>query len=121
MPKRHSRRFPILNILIARRRLLPRLHCLDMPSFAQLASVGAGLRVLKPGAKWWPGWADCYNNLRWVPQIQSPVIVLHVRPKCPVLQAQVHTVRRASFNTCCMRLLEVSADKLPCKQGLVAV
>ena len=62
-----------------------RLHRLtNTPCMRRQQQIGActaaGLRVLKPGAKWWPSWADCYNNLRWVPQIQCPVIVLHVHP-----------------------------------------
>jgi len=63
--------------------------------------------VLKPGAKWWPGWADCYNNLRWVPQIQSPVIILHVRP--PKLLSDERRMTKDRAVICLQPLSEVPA------------
>ena len=61
-----------------------------VPTGCERQCCFAGLRVLKPGAKWWPSWADCYNNLRWVPQIQCPLIVLHVRPALTLRMPVTH-------------------------------
>ena len=40
---------------------------------------GAGMRVVNPGWGWWPSWLDVYHNLRLVPKIKAPVLVMHVR------------------------------------------
>ena len=39
----------------------------------------AGMRVVNPGWAWWPSWLDVYHNLRLVPKIKAPVLVMHVR------------------------------------------
>ncbi|GAB4814671.1 hypothetical protein N2152v2_001717 [Parachlorella kessleri] len=37
----------------------------------------SGMRVLNPTWTHWPGWLDIFPNYKWVPRIQSPVLVLH--------------------------------------------
>lgn len=37
----------------------------------------SGIRVLSPGLRWWPSWADVYPNHLLVPKIESPVLVMH--------------------------------------------
>ncbi len=37
-----------------------------------------GMRVVNPGWGWWPSWLDVYHNLRLLPKIQAPVLVMHV-------------------------------------------
>ena len=36
------------------------------------------MRVVNPGWGWWPSWLDVYHNLRLLPKIQAPVLVMHV-------------------------------------------
>ena len=39
----------------------------------------SGIRVLSPGLRWWPSFADVYPNHLMVPKIESPTLILHVR------------------------------------------
>ncbi|GAX81505.1 hypothetical protein CEUSTIGMA_g8933.t1 [Chlamydomonas eustigma] len=37
----------------------------------------SGIRVLSPGLKWWPAFADVYPNHLLVPKINAPTLVMH--------------------------------------------
>lgn len=37
----------------------------------------SGVRVLKPDLKRWPSWADIFPNFKYVPRIESKILVLH--------------------------------------------
>lgn len=37
----------------------------------------SGIRVLSPGLKWWPSFADVYPNHLMVPKIQAPTLIMH--------------------------------------------
>ena len=39
----------------------------------------SGIRVLSPGLRWWPSFADVYPNHLMAPKIQAPTLVMHVR------------------------------------------
>lgn len=39
----------------------------------------SGIRVLSPGLKWWPAFADVYPNHLMAPKIEAPTLVMHVR------------------------------------------
>ena len=45
--------------------------------------------MVNPGWGWWPSWLDVYHNLRLVPKINAPVLVMHVRA---LLQAMSRVV-----------------------------
>ena len=38
----------------------------------------SGIRVLSPGLRWWPAFADVYPNHLMAPKIQSPTLIMHV-------------------------------------------
>jgi hypothetical protein len=38
----------------------------------------SGVRVLSPGLKWWPSFADVYPNHLMVPKIHAPTFIMHV-------------------------------------------
>eukprot|EP00197_Chlamydomonas_leiostraca_P005147 CAMPEP_0202876228 /NCGR_PEP_ID=MMETSP1391-20130828/28675_1 /ASSEMBLY_ACC=CAM_ASM_000867 /TAXON_ID=1034604 /ORGANISM="Chlamydomonas leiostraca, Strain SAG 11-49" /LENGTH=340 /DNA_ID=CAMNT_0049558033 /DNA_START=86 /DNA_END=1109 /DNA_ORIENTATION=+ len=37
----------------------------------------SGVRVLSPGLRWWPAFADVYPNHQMAPKIKAPVLVMH--------------------------------------------
>lgn len=37
----------------------------------------SGVRVLSPGLKWWPSFADVYPNHLMVPKIKAPTLIMH--------------------------------------------
>lgn len=37
----------------------------------------SGMRVLRPGLKHWPCWADIYSNIKHVRKIEVPVLIIH--------------------------------------------
>ena len=38
----------------------------------------SGLRVIKPGLKRWPAWADIFPNFKYVPKISARTLIMHV-------------------------------------------
>ena len=51
----------------------------DLAGIVLHAPLLSGMRVLNPSLKWWPGWADVYQNYQLMPKVQAPVLVMHVR------------------------------------------
>jgi hypothetical protein len=39
----------------------------------------AGMRVMNPTWHYWPTFLDVYPNIRLVPKIDAPLLILHVR------------------------------------------
>jgi hypothetical protein len=37
------------------------------------------MRVLYPGWTLWPSWLDVFPNIRLMPSIEAPVLIMHVR------------------------------------------
>lgn len=61
----------------------------------------SGIRVLSPGLRWWPSWADVYPNHLLVPKIESPLLVMH------------GTEDEVIHISCGQRLHELSKNKFP--------
>ena len=70
-----------------------------------------GFRVLRPGIKWWPSWADCYNNIKLVPQIACPVLVIHVRCLLNLPMYKIYMFA-SETNICVSRSLALLSDTL---------
>jgi hypothetical protein len=68
----------------------------------------SGIRVLSPGLKWWPAFADVYPNHLLVPKINAPTLVMHV--SCSI----------ALYGTCTLRMLNRGCGAVP-RKGLIAV
>ena len=51
----------------------------DLAGVVLHAPLLSGIRVLNPSLKWWPGWADVYQNYQLMPKVEAPVLVMHVR------------------------------------------
>ena len=69
------------------------------------ACVDVGMRVVNPGWGWWPSWLDVYNNLRLVPRIKAPLLVMHVRSLPPSSPSQ-------GCRTCSGYLLALMAQSM---------
>jgi pimeloyl-ACP methyl ester carboxylesterase len=43
----------------------------------------SGVRVIKPGLKAWPSALDIFPNLKYVPKVEAPTLVVHVSGRAP--------------------------------------
>mmetsp|Transcript_12822 Transcript_12822/g.27721 ORF Transcript_12822/g.27721 Transcript_12822/m.27721 type:complete len:329 (-) Transcript_12822:518-1504(-) len=52
-------------------------HVPDLGGVVLHSPLLSGIRVLSPGLKWWPAFADVYPNHLLAPKINAPVLVMH--------------------------------------------
>lgn len=52
-------------------------HTPELAGAVLHAPLLSGMRVLNPNLKWWPGWADVYQNYQLMPKVKAPVLVMH--------------------------------------------
>ena len=50
----------------------------DVGGLLLQSPLKSGLRVLYPGLKTWPTWADIYPNFKLMADVKAPVMVMHV-------------------------------------------